>query len=187
MIITFLYHQAQTKTRKARVIIATPSPFPPLFPTTMSFACRYLRVRQPLHHSVLPHHQDLVYRSHVNAQEPPMVFSSANKRKRSATPPVARQVGSGIYHAGRLEKARTVVIEDRGTWIPEIPIEFMLDPILPPVRCDYAAVKRKLKNSKRILKGQWASFPTDSKSSKLHKQGLPSSRTGICRHRQTCS
>ena len=85
------------------------------------------------------------------------------------TPPVVRQVGSGIYHAGRLEKARTAVIEDLGTWIPEIPIEFMLDHILPPVRCDYDAVKRKLKNSKRILKGQWAGFPTDPKSSKLHE------------------
>ena len=80
----------------------------------------------------------------------PMVFSSANKRKHSETPPVARQVGSGIYHASCLEKARTAIMEHLGRWIPEVPMEFMLDHILPPVRCDYVVVKHKLKNSKCI-------------------------------------
>jgi hypothetical protein len=59
-------------------------------------------------------------------------MASSNKRKREETPPVARQVGSGVYHAGGLEKARTAVMEDLGGWIPEVPVEFTLDHILPP-------------------------------------------------------
>jgi hypothetical protein len=98
-----------------------------------------------------------------------MVFSSEKKRKLSETPPVARQVGSGIYHAGCLEKRRTAVIEDLGRWIPEVPIEFMLDHILSPVRCDYVAVKRQLENSKCIRNNRWAAFPKDPTKAKHHE------------------
>ena len=101
-----------------------------------------------------------------------MASSSANKRKHEETPPVARQVGSGVYHAGGLEKARTAVMEDLGWWIPEVPVEFMLDHILPPVRCDYSAVKRKLKSSKCIRNDQWVAFPKDPTKSKLHENNV---------------
>jgi hypothetical protein len=98
-----------------------------------------------------------------------MASSSANKRKHAETPPVVRQVGSGVYHAGGLERARTAVMEDLRWWIPEVPVEFMLDHILPPVRCDYPAVKRKLKSSKCIRNDQWVAFPKDPTKSKQHE------------------
>jgi len=66
-----------------------------------------------------------------------------HKRKFSTlTAETPRQTGSGAYHAGGLfEKAHTTALDDLGSWIPQVSIVFVLDNILPPVRCNCKVAK----------------------------------------------
>ena len=67
--------------------------------------------------------------------------------------PYIRQVASGSYRGGTSEDARRAVLNDLGPWIPQVRVDFMMDHILPPVNCDFNAVKTKLVDSGRILGG----------------------------------
>ena len=115
-------------------------------------------------HVVTPKNQE-PRTAHLNAQ--PMASSSANKRKHAETLPVTRQVGSSD-----LERACMAIMEDLRWWIPEVPVEFKLDHILPPVICDYPVVKSKLKSSKCIHNDQWVTFLKNPTQSKLHENNV---------------
>jgi len=96
-----------------------------------------------------------------------------HKRKFSTltaeTPTFSRQTGSGAYHAGGLfEKAHTTALNDLGSWIPQVSIVFVLDNILPLVRCNYKVAKVQLEQWKRIANGQWATFSKGPAKSKTH-------------------
>ena len=77
-------------------------------------------------------------------------------------------------------------MEDLGWWIPEVSVKFMLDHILPPVRCDYPAVKLKLESLKCIRKDQWAAFRKDLTKPPQHEnkvfQPLEQVFADIARH-----
>jgi len=63
------------------------------------------------------------------------------------------QVTSESYHGGTLEDACRAMLDDLGLWIPQVPIDFMMDHILPPVNHKFNAVKTKLVDSGCILGG----------------------------------
>jgi hypothetical protein len=65
------------------------------------------------------------------------------------------------FTGGTLEDARTAMLGDLGLWIPQVPIEFMMDHILPPIHCNVNTVKRKLEGSGCIVGERWASFEKD--------------------------
>jgi hypothetical protein len=88
------------------------------------------------------------------------------------TPSYIRQVASGSYSGGTLEDARRAVLDDLGLWIPQVPVDFMMDHILPPVNCDFNAVKTKLVDSGRILGGRWAAFDKDPIKSAAHENNV---------------
>jgi hypothetical protein len=53
------------------------------------------------------------------------------------------------------------VLGDLGLWIPQVPVEFMMEHILPPIHCNLNTVKSELERSGRILGERWAAFDED--------------------------
>ena len=94
--------------------------------------------------------------------DPPLATTSKSELPAVfETPSYVRNVAGGSYRGGTLEDARTAVLGDLGLWIPQVPIEFMMDHILPPIHCNVNTVKSKLEGSGRIVGERWASFEKD--------------------------
>jgi hypothetical protein len=53
------------------------------------------------------------------------------------------------------------VLGDLGLWIPQVPVDYLMDHILPPIHCNFNTVKNKLEDSGCILGGRWAAFDKD--------------------------
>jgi hypothetical protein len=73
------------------------------------------------------------------------------------TPSYIRQVASGSY------------LDDMGLWIPQVPVDFMMDHMPPPVHYNFNAVKTKLETSGRIHGEWWAAFSKDPTKSASHE------------------
>jgi hypothetical protein len=86
---------------------------------------------------------------------------SSSKHKLPDTPAVALHTASAAYRTGDLRSARAAVLDDLGRWIPEVPITFMLDYIIPPVKFDVEDVKSALTRSKVISGSRWKAFAKD--------------------------
>jgi hypothetical protein len=65
-----------------------------------------------------------------------------------------------------LENARTAVMEDLGEWIPEVPLSFMLDNIIPPPRHDVQVVKEVLEKEGCFQRQRWKTFRKDPADTK---------------------
>ena len=59
-------------------------------------------------------------------------------------PPIEKHTSGAAYHASTLEDAYTVVLNDLGDSIPEVPLSFFLEQVMHALLIDSVKVKEKL-------------------------------------------
>lgn len=119
--------------------------------------------------------------------------------QQNADTPIARKQTPSVHGAAySLDVSRGAVLNDFGLSIPQVPIQYFKDSILPPLpdKVDTAKVVAALKDSGHITaSGRWKVFPDDPKSCKgeaetfdhlgqvvkamLKKSGMKNKRTTV--------
>jgi hypothetical protein len=102
------------------------------------------------------------------------------------TPAIVRRTASSSYHTGGLESARSAVLDDLGHWIPEVPVSFMLQHIVPPVDVDLEAIKNRLRSLKQLKGERWKDFQTDPTKSAAHENQVFKPLEGLFRSITQC-
>jgi hypothetical protein len=83
---------------------------------------------------------------------------------------VPKQTSSGAYLRGGLQMRRDAVMDDLGSSVPEVSVEFFFKSAAPQVQAiDTAALKAKLVHSGHIANNRWDVFKKDPTDANVHE------------------